>query len=92
MDSVTITPEDFDKAVSVPWTTRTCLVAQTAIRHGISPSSGSFINMYNQFVHRSPNIKALQHRFDRAHGSRVPWIREDLGEVRASLPQTFKLS
>lgn len=76
---ITIEPRHFDRAISVPWSVATCLLAQAAIEAGFNWQHASVIETY------SKEAKALRSAFDteyavmrRTDSPRMRWIREAL--------------
>lgn len=86
MKKITITKGDLDKAVDVPWSVTTCIIAQTVIRNGvpIQGGDGAWI-----IVDNSEQARQAMHIFDRARGVQCCNQEPDwnmLAMLRAMLP------
>lgn len=88
-NEVTILPEDFDKAIKVPWSTQTCVLAQTAIRYGFKLNNREL--SAGRIAAASTEALRIAAIFDQEFGlcqridsPRMRWLRE-------SLPITVKI-
>lgn len=87
---VTITPEDFDKAMDGRWSPRTCPLSQCAIRNNLRRPNGDPDT--GRIMAASEAARKIAAIFDqergvhqRAQSPRLSWLRE-------SLPVTIELS
>jgi hypothetical protein len=97
--SLTITPEHFDRAVAVPWSVTTCLLAQAAkdiLGREVSCGLGCISDIHNNFDSSMDieGVEEFQDIFDHNHyeGNRfTPIPNEQLLALRARLPKTFEV-
>lgn len=83
-----VTKGDFDKAVAVPWSYRTCLIAQLVIRLcGTDDGDVVCLGMYS-LTDASKKANRLMRAFDVAH-DRTEANPDRLAEIRKQLPITI---
>jgi uncharacterized ParB-like nuclease family protein len=90
--TLTITEEHLDKALSQPWSTRTCLIATAAAEKGYkSPMDVAELryedSLYLFAQHGTKGLELMQ-LFDEGHNGNIPEIIET---VRKTLPVTLEV-